>query len=132
MFFLSVLSNSAIFATGTIKPRGYVYRKTDRRIALNPETGANHFGKKQLGEIAGSKLTLKLSSEGFSWNGNLMPSDIVWDNDKHDYNLVIPALASRNTLYVGAVEGSHLTRALYHYIRVVRVKDPAETPVPRD
>lgn len=73
-----------------------------------------------------------VDEEGFSWNGNLLPSNTVWDNNKHDYNAVIPALLTKNTLWVGAVEGKHYTRALYNFIRVVRVKDPAVTPVPRD
>ena len=30
------------------------------------------------------------------------------------------------------MEGVHHSRAIYNYIRVVRVKDPAITPVPRD
>lgn len=95
------------------------------------DSGSKDFGKKQVGET-GPKLTLKLSSDGFSWNGNLLPSDTVWDNNKHDYNAVIPALLTKSTLWVGAVEGKHLTRALYNYIRVVRVKEPAVTPIPRD
>ena len=99
------------------------------------DTGSGSFGKKQVGEIAGSKLTLKLSSDGFSWNGNILPSDTKWDNNDskdHIYNATVPALLTKNTLWVGAVEGKHLTRALYNYIRVVRVKDPYATPVPRD
>jgi hypothetical protein len=102
--------------------------------ALDPGPGSKSFGKKQVGET-GHKLTLKLSSDGFSWNGNLLASDMAWDNnDGHDatYNAVVPALLTKNTLWVGAVEGKHYTRALYNYIRVVRVKEPAVTPVPRD
>ena len=60
--------------------------------------------------------------DGARWNGN--PGD--WNSR------VKGALTSATTVYLGSVEGVHHSRAIYNFIRVVRVKDPAVTPVPRD
>lgn len=69
-----------------------------------------------------------------------MIGDVAWATEaglnwgRGSFQCYYPAhtFPSMDKLWVGAVEGSHLTRALYNYIRVVRVKDPAVTPVPRD
>ena len=60
--------------------------------------------------------------DGTRWTGN--PGD--WNSR------VKGALTSASTVYVGSVEGVHHSRAIYNFIRVVRVKDPAVTPVPRN
>ena len=105
---------------------------TDKLQVDALDINSNKFGKKQVGTIDSSILNLKLCSDGFSWNGNLLASDTNWDNKNANYNAVIPNLLTKSTLWVGAIEGKHLTRALYNFIRVVRVKEPAVTPVPRD
>ena len=105
---------------------------TDKLQVDALDINSTKFGKKQVGTIDSSILNLKLCSDGFSWNGNLLASDTKWDNQNADYNATVPNLLTKSTLWVGAVEGKHLTRALYNFIRVVRVKEPAVTPVPRD
>ena len=50
-----------------------------------------------------------------------------------DWNSRVKALLTgSNSVWLGSVEGVHHSRALYNYIRVVRVKEPAVTPIPRD
>ena len=89
----------------------------------------NKFGKYQIAELGSTALNMKFDSDGFTWNGNLF-DNTSWNNS--DYQSVLPTLLGSSTLWVGAVEGKHLTRATYNYIRVVRVKSNAVTPVPRD
>ena len=55
-FFLSVLSKSAIFATGTIEPRGYVHRKTDRRITFGVEEQCSTETASSQGRPPGGKV----------------------------------------------------------------------------
>jgi hypothetical protein len=84
--------------------------------ALYPLTGTSvsKYSKLQVGTLDGTLLA-KLSSEGFSWNGNL----VTYYEDA-DKSKVVPNLVTKTTLYVGAVEGNHLSRATYKYIRVIR------------
>ena len=56
-----------------------------------------------------------------------------WTRNAGDWNSRIKGLlTTRNNLWLGSMEGVHHSRALYNFIRVVRVKEPAVTPVPRD
>ena len=87
------------------------------------------FGKMQVGVLDGTDLNMQLRQDGFHWNDHHFNND-SWSNENH--KKVLPELLKSDTLWVGAVEGKHLTRATYNFIRVVRVKDPAVTPVPRD
>ncbi len=88
-----------------------------------------HAGIWSAAEITGrmQSLNLVLDKDGIKQNGSpftLNPGE--WNSR------VKPALTSANKVYVGSKEGKHLSRATYRYVRVVRVKDPAVTPVPRD
>ena len=56
-----------------------------------------------------------------------------WTRNAGDWNSRIKGLlTTRNNLWLGSMEGVHHSRALYNFIRVVRVKEPAVEPVPRD
>ena len=58
---------------------------------------------------------------------------VRWTGNPGDWNSRVKgALTSASTVYLGSVEGIHHSRAIYNFIRVVRVKEPAVTPVPRD
>ena len=88
-----------------------------------------HAGIWSAAEFTGSmkSLNLVLDKDGIKQNGSpftLNPGD--WNSR------VKPALTSANKVFVGSKEGKHLSRATYRYVRVVRVKEPAVTPVPRD
>jgi hypothetical protein len=41
-------------------------------------------------------------------------------------------LVTASAIQIGSTEGSHHSRAIYNFVRVVRTKSPAVTPVPRD
>ena len=74
-----------------------------------------------------SSLLFVFDKNGFSTNGNLYTRTKIakWAGVKSE-------LIGANNLWIGAEEGVHHSRAIYNFVRVVRVKDPAVTPVPRD
>ena len=72
-------------------------------------------------------LNIILDKDGIIRNGKR------WDGNPGDWeDRVKNALTHASTVYIGSTEGVHKSRATYRYVRVVRVKDPAVTPVPRD
>jgi hypothetical protein len=74
-----------------------------------------------------SAMNLILDKDGLIRDGSR------WTRNPGDWNNRIkPLLTSSSSVWLGTMEGVHHSRAIYNYIRVVRVKDPAITPVPRD
>ena len=74
-----------------------------------------------------SAMNLILDKDGLIRDGSR------WTRNPGDWNSRIkPLLTNSSSLWLGSVEGVHHSRATYNFIRVVRVKDPAVTPVPRD
>lgn len=72
-------------------------------------------------------LNIILDKDGIIRNGKR------WDGNPGDWeDRVKNALTHASTVYIGSTEGAHKSRATYRYVRVVRVKEPAATPVPRD
>lgn len=56
-----------------------------------------------------------------------------WNDNPGDWNSRVKnLLTSSSSVWIGSVEGIHHSRAIYNHIRVVRVKEPAVTPIPRD
>ena len=74
-----------------------------------------------------TSLLFVFDKDGFTTNGNRYTSTHIakWAGVKSE-------LTGASELWIGAAEGVHHSRAIYNYVRVVRVKDPAVTPVPRD
>ena len=74
-----------------------------------------------------SAMNLILDKDGLIRDGSR------WTRNPGDWNNRIkPLLTSSSSVWLGTMEGVHHSRAIYNYIRVVRVKDPAITPVPRN
>ena len=86
------------------------------------KTGTGQYSKTRVGTLNGILLA-KLSKEGFSWNGNLVTEYESQGDNKDNINNVVPTLVTKSTLFVGAVEGNHRSRAIYKYIRVIRDRD---------
>ena len=69
----------------------------------------------QIAESNGTRpLVLYFDQDGLKTNGTA----ISWTDNK--YTTVIADLVASRSLYVGAQEGPHLSRATYNYVRVVR------------
>lgn len=77
-----------------------------------------NYSKLKVGTLSGA-LNVTLDSRGFTWNGNTETS--YGKNANHAS--VVPALLTKSSLYIGAVEGNHLTRATYNYARVIRNRE---------
>jgi len=88
-----------------------------------------HAGRWDAMEITGvmDSLNLILYKDGLKRDGN------NFNMTKGDWNSrVKAALTGASTIYTGSKEGKHLSRATYRFVRAVRIKDDAVTPVPRD
>ena len=76
------------------------------------------YNKLQFGQIATSNgtrpLVLYFDQNGVKSNGTAISSVDSY------YTSVVADLIASHSLYIGAQEGSHLTRATYRYVRVVR------------
>lgn len=88
------------------------------QLQLDPVVSYSVFSKIALGNIINGDLVLRLDQDGAKYNGNAVPSD-------SNYDSVISALTSSHTLVIGAMEGNHLSRAKYNYVRVIHndIKD---------
>lgn len=66
-----------------------------------------------------NKVVLCLEQNGIRYNGNAV------SNGDAKYNNVISSLTSSHSLVIGAMEGYHLSRATYNYVRVIHndIKD---------
>jgi hypothetical protein len=87
-----------------------------------------HAGRWSAHEITGvmTSLNLILDKDGILRDGTR------YTGNPGDWNSrVKPALTSASTIKIGSKEGIHQSRATYNYIRVVRYKDNAVTPIPR-
>ena len=87
-----------------------------------------HAGRWSAKEYTGvvDRLNLILDKDGLIRDG------ARFTDDPGDWNSRVKALlTSASTILVGSVEGIHHSRAIYNYVRVVRYKDDAVTPVPR-
>ena len=74
-----------------------------------------------------SAMNLILDKDGLIRDGSR------WNRNPGDWNTRVKGLLTgSSSLWLGSVEGVHHSRATYNFIRVVRVKDPAVTPIPRD
>ncbi len=87
------------------------------KLQFDAVYATNNFSKIQAGELSGY-LNVLLDSDGVTWNGT------------HQTNLgnanqstVVPNLVSRSSLYIGAEEGNHYSRATYNYVRVIRNRE---------
>ncbi len=87
------------------------------QLQIDPVYGGN-YSKSSFGQIAeanGSRpLVLYFDQHGVKSNG----SAISWNDAK--YTNVVSDLTACHSLYIGAQEGCHLSRATYNYVRVVR------------
>lgn len=72
------------------------------------------YSKIQAGELPGY-LNVVLNSTGLIWNGTRQTN---WGNANQ--STVVPNLVTQSSLYIGAEEGNHLSRATYNYVRVIR------------
>ena len=87
-----------------------------------------HAGRWLAKEYTGvlTSLNLILDKDGILRDG------IRYTDNPGDWNSrVKAALTSSSSIQLGSTEGSHHSRATYNYIRVVRYKDNAVTPIPR-
>ena len=60
----------------------------------------------------------RLESGGAYWNGQKIDVS-KWGANQNNVQSVIDKLLEANTLYIGSTEGSHRSRAIYRFIRVV-------------
>ena len=75
--------------------------------------------KKSMGTLNG-ELNILINKDEIYCNGNPIPrTGNDWQNE---YNAAFAEVTAdqTNSVYIGAEEGNHLSRALYHYIRVIR------------
>ena len=87
------------------------------QLQVNPKV-SNNYTNTKLGKIAESgstrPLVLYFDQDGVKYNGTA----ISWDHTY--YTTVIAELTASRSLYIGAQQGNHLSRATYNYVRVVR------------
>ena len=72
------------------------------------------YSKIQAGELPGY-VNIVLDSSGVKWNGTQQTN-----LGNANQSTVVPNLVTRNSLYIGAEEGNHYSRATYNYVRVIR------------
>lgn len=72
------------------------------------------YSKIQAGEVPGY-VNIVLDSSGVKWNGTQQTN-----LGNANQSTVVPNLVTRNSLYIGAEEGNHYSRATYNYVRVIR------------
>ena len=110
----------------------WYYPSVQNQVAPPGDTGWTrmrvHAGRWAAKEYTGvvDRLNLILDKDGLIRDG------ARFTDNPGDWNTRVKALlTSASTILVGSVEGSHQSRAIYNYVRVVRYKDDAVTPVPR-
>lgn len=64
-------------------------------------------------------LHIRLDKDGVFWNNNLMEISKFTDANQAKVQAVLDQLTNARTLYVGAAEGNHRSRAIYRFVRVV-------------
>ena len=82
------------------------------QLQLDPVVTYNTFSKLALGNLTDGKLVLRLDKDGAKYNGNSVASETRYD-------IVVRELTSSHSLIIGALEGNHLSRASYNYVRVI-------------
>lgn len=67
-------------------------------------------------------MLLRFDKDGITYNSMALRwKGYKYKNDTSRYDSVVSTLTAGASLYVGAEEGEHLSRAIYKYVRVVRV-----------
>ncbi len=87
------------------------------KLQFDAVYATNNFSKIQAGELPGY-LNVLLDSDGVTWNGTHQTN---WGNANQ--STVVPNLVTRSSLYIGAEEGNHYSRATYNYVRVIRNRE---------
>ena len=67
-------------------------------------------------------MLLRFDKNGITYNSMALKwKGYKYKNDTSRYDSVVSTLTAGASVYVGAEEGNHLSRAIYKYVRVVRV-----------
>lgn len=68
-------------------------------------------------------MLLRFDKDGITYNSMALNwKGLKYPTDKSRYNNVVSTLTAGTSVYIGAEEGDHLSRAIYKYVRVVRVE----------